>query len=68
LINSPTLLQSYFAAKEFGFADCGENPANVSQFVAGIRHGDLSRCADRSNRREASANAQWQLAHDDRDP
>jgi hypothetical protein len=58
LINiSPTLLQSYFAAKEFGFADCGENPASVSQFVAGIRHGDPSRCSDRSNRREASANS-----------
>jgi hypothetical protein len=41
LINiTPPQFQSYFAAKHFGFAACGENPANVSQFVARMRHGD----------------------------
>src|SRR5215831_13837312 len=28
--------------KDSGFAVCGENLASVSQFVAGIRHGDPS--------------------------
>jgi hypothetical protein len=32
------LFQAYCAAKVFGVAGCGENPASVSQFVAGIRH------------------------------
>jgi len=34
---TPPLFHIYFAANHFGFATCGENPANVSQFVAGIR-------------------------------
>jgi len=34
---TPPLLQSYFAARLFGFAVWGENLAHVSQFVAEIR-------------------------------
>ena len=50
LSDSPVTLahpcfQSYFAGKHFGFAVCGANRVNVSQFVAQIRHGcRRSRC------------------------
>jgi hypothetical protein len=40
LINTyRTPVSGVFRRKDSGFAVCGENPASVSQFVAGIRHG-----------------------------
>jgi hypothetical protein len=35
--STPPLFHSYFDVKFFGFAVWGENPANVSRFVAEIR-------------------------------
>jgi hypothetical protein len=37
-----TPVSGVFRRKDSGFAVCGENPASVSQFVAGIRHGRSS--------------------------
>jgi len=38
-----TPVSGVFRRKDSGFAVCGENPASVSQFVAGIRHGSQLR-------------------------
>jgi hypothetical protein len=37
-----TPVSGVFRRKDSGFAVCGEKPASVSQFVAGIRHGRSS--------------------------
>jgi len=69
LSDSPVTLahpcfQSYFAGKHFCFAVCGENPANVSRFVAQIwlstlpTHGSIwQRCSARWSMKDAICNA-----------
>jgi hypothetical protein len=68
LINIYTahLFQAYSAAKDSGFAVCGENLASVSQFVAGIWHLAQARLQTRTRRHREQAEGltlpQWPLS------